>query len=817
MSYKNDKTTIDITSYHISHLLISENYDETNMTMMYAVLQLNKNDMDEIVKNAKTGVITLKIDKTATDDDSGTVTPTIYSGDCKYIISSDINYNKAIDYSDDAKKKDVYKDLHIGLILKSMIDNNKKIENTTIMNTTMMNAVASYFSGMKLLLEKFTYNEVITQLVVPPQDSLSKIVAFFNSVKVFYATHYRFFIGPTCAYLISSSGDGVPKDDEQYNTVTLSIKGLTETNAFVEGMSDDEAAKTYTIDIDANDSRYTIDNDTCLTTNTIESVINPNKDNDIMSSSQMQTQVAAVRKKMDEVNYKVKAQIDTIKSIPMDVRRYRIGLTGNSNNAQEDCDKFEALTKTLIQQIQNIPTQQPTPAAGTTPDPKATPIFTMDATAKQERIEQITLLLSTVKSGVASFIQLKGLMSGASNSTIGNLMGITNLPSLVNGVSPINMFSNKATMTKSFKNTLAQNLAIKNFISKGMVPKISDGNGAVVAAKAINAIAAGLGLQVPEILKTSNDMAEVIKALDSEVNSADVTLGNYKNLHLNIGNMLTGLKSSVGNISGLKINLSDQISNFKTSFTQAAKSTTQNVAEILSKTKNGIASISSTGFKFGSLKDLKNDIKKVKDISKIGQLGISSLKADLNFIKGGSGTTIIQVANDNSNYIKNVISKIQNKANRLVVNKNDLDCSVFTINKKYIVKNYDAHSNKDGKFLLSSKAHMFLREDDKFAMNTMLVFDKVADDVKSGDNAKDAKKTSNATTTTDKKFNPLASQEFAGAATDLFNTIKKSGINRDTLSTLAKEGQEVAKKYKVLKANETASVDVTKYNKYNKS
>jgi hypothetical protein len=215
---------------------------------------------------------------------------------------------------------------------------------------------------------------------------------------------------------------------------------------------------------------------------------------------------------------------------------------------------------------------------------------------------------------------------------------------------------------------------------------------------------------------------------------------------------------------------------------------------------------------------LKSDIKKVQDISKIGQLGISSLKADLNFIKGGSGTTIIQVANDNSNYIKNVISRIQNKANRLVVNKNDLDCSVFTINKKYIVKNYDAHSNKDGKFLLSSKAHMFLREDDKFTMNTMLVFDKVADDVKSGDNAKDAKKTSNATTTiTDKKFNPLASQEFAGAATDLFNTIKKSGINRDTLSTLAKEGKEVAKKYKALKANETASVDVTKYNKYNKS
>ena len=76
---------------------------------------------------------------------------------------------------------------------------------------------------------------------------------------------------------------------------------------------------------------------------------------------------------------------------------------------------------------------------------------------------------------------------------------------------------------------------------------------------------------------------------------------------------------------------------------------------------------------------------------------------------------------------KNVKSELESMINQLSVNKYDLDPSVFTPNKRYLVKNYDAHNNKDGKFLLNKKTEVYVREDDTFTCNTMLDLCKVVE------------------------------------------------------------------------------------------
>ena len=76
--------------------------------------------------------------------------------------------------------------------------------------------------------------------------------------------------------------------------------------------------------------------------------------------------------------------------------------------------------------------------------------------------------------------------------------------------------------------------------------------------------------------------------------------------------------------------------------------------------------------------------------------------------------------NDNANMIKSIHSEMENMVNQLSINKYDLDPSVFTPNKKYTVRNYHGHTEKDGIFLLNRKTEIFVREDDTFTCNTML-------------------------------------------------------------------------------------------------
>ena len=61
----------------------------------------------------------------------------------------------------------------------------------------------------------------------------------------------------------------------------------------------------------------------------------------------------------------------------------------------------------------------------------------------------------------------------------------------------------------------------------------------------------------------------------------------------------------------------------------------------------------------------------------------------------------------------------------LQISRTELDSSLFTPNKEYVVKNYSDYSQYDGRFLLSSKKEIFIQQDNEFISNTVLTFRKI--------------------------------------------------------------------------------------------
>lgn len=90
-------------------------------------------------------------------------------------------------------------------------------------------------------------------------------------------------------------------------------------------------------------------------------------------------------------------------------------------------------------------------------------------------------------------------------------------------------------------------------------------------------------------------------------------------------------------------------------------------------------------------------------------------------------TRSIRIMNDNNGILDNMISYLDTSAIQLLVQKIDIDSSIFTMNKEYIVQAEDAYNTEtyNGRYILVRKRELYVREDDNFTMNVMLLFRKV--------------------------------------------------------------------------------------------
>lgn len=780
---------------NFTNLIRISDYQLKNMPTMMARLSIDKNLYDIIIKNAKNVTIKLTIEKfdKATESNDKTTEPYI-DDEFNVFINNDINYNKELDYiesklANTKPREDVYKEVYIGLMSKQCIDANKNVANSILYNVDIQSTTVSCISGSHLLLEPFKYNPIKPQLIIPPQDTTAKYIEFMNSVSVFYETKYLFFIDePMCTYLISRSGKGIKKKDELYNDVMIHIHPTTESEAVKQGMYVDETKQQYYVDINALDSKYTVDHDTAKIVDKLEAIINPNPENTVETKGDILDVKGYINRITNTVSEAVENFI--LDNITM-VEDIYVMQQKMSNSVLDVLGPLTSevgkISQELNKSLGDIPETVTVDIDGESVD-----IPIMELSFTQSAISSINSNLNLFNSNYKKLQTLetkfKEIKKESENTIyscheIEKYTGATTYVNDQDIVDPLSKSIDKAgvnsdTLSSNNNKNIQSNKNVSTTYASNLGSMCSTGSDLVNKIESIKAAATNYVLP-SDLLNTFSNVGTSTNAL---IDAWGKTKEQSSIIEDNIKNF-DGKVNSIKGITKLYKTLKPQIKEIKkinikkkfVSFTNDTRNLSNSLGDSKNLFKNFESIIGDAGsiLGYGMLGDIVNNLNSVADLTGIGKLGISKFSSNLNI--GGLignrkvGTKVVVTKNDNPNEIKNIKSELETMINQLSVNKYDLDPSVFTPNKKYTVKNYNAHDDKDGTFILNKKTEIFIREDDTFVCNTMLDFAKIGEEA-DNKNATDTSKTNvNDTNTTDWK------KQSEGEVVDSNKTVSTNG------------------------------------------
>lgn len=713
----------EIKQENIMTLIVHNDYIKKNMPKVFVTGMLDKNLIDDMIVNASKGTITLSIYKYISNA-SSIIKELYFRNTFSYFVDGDINYNKEIDYlGENKERKDVLQKFSFGLMCKESIDNNNKTYNATVVNSTMINIVNACTKHMPMLIEPFTYNDTIPQLVVPPLESVSKTLAFLNNVKVFYDTPYIYFLDFDCTYLVSANGKPTAKKGEKYQTVKFTIHKKTDPDGLRPGMDEDANNKCYTIPISVADSNYTIDKNKEKGFNNIVSILDSSKNKSPeVGATSLNKAISAVNSVTSKINSIINNNLSSIMTLPNDIIKSKQRSSALMTTINSEVPTSQANVSTILTEIDKISVVSTPNEDGTTTTTKSTEYDGIVTTIKESN-----------SSLVESFENVQGLDSSVTSITtpLQNCFNnITDIKGGINGVNAINISDNTNTISKYIKNSKSDMNTIAP-LKNELDFKVGHANN--IESQIDSIISAVSGNSTLSSNTTISTALSALKSSKSLINNKN-TLHNSSITSLlkaptNIDSIISKVSPSISSLTGVSTDLKGKFTNI------------DNVSSSLSSIKKNLFSSignvndSLKGLSMDSLGDLKGDINKFKDLSNIGLLGVPKFESKLNFDTASDEkekSMIIRVLNDNPNMVKNVKANIEMNVSQLSINKNDLDASVFTPNKEYIIKNYDVHSDKDGHFVLKDKKEVYMREGDHFNLNLMLQFAIAPNTTKSG-------------------------------------------------------------------------------------
>lgn len=90
-------------------------------------------------------------------------------------------------------------------------------------------------------------------------------------------------------------------------------------------------------------------------------------------------------------------------------------------------------------------------------------------------------------------------------------------------------------------------------------------------------------------------------------------------------------------------------------------------------------------------------------------------------------TRTIRIPNKNTGLLDNFVSSVDRSSIQLFVQKVDIDSSVLTINKEYIIKADSAYKSEEynGKYILIKKKELYMKKDDTFVLGVILFLEKI--------------------------------------------------------------------------------------------
>lgn len=232
LKYINSSNTeIEIDSRQLQYIAIDRDFDNTNMPVVVIYGSIEKNILDNMIKNIDNNLVSLGIYKYDSTNQRDSITTKYLNDRFIYIIRDDISKTSTIEYSSDddgTGTNQYYKDVTLWLIQQDAINNNTQSINGIFKNASMNSLIlqVSNYLG-KTLLEPIKYDTKFDQIIIPPHDSISTYLKFLNdNISVFYDTPYRFFIDFDITYIVSSSGYPVRARGEDIYTIEIDVTDI---------------------------------------------------------------------------------------------------------------------------------------------------------------------------------------------------------------------------------------------------------------------------------------------------------------------------------------------------------------------------------------------------------------------------------------------------------------------------------------------------------------------------------------------------------------------------------------------------------------
>lgn len=765
LKYKNksDGKITQIDQNNIKSLTIYKEYDKYNMPICTMNLVLDKNLADDIITKMEENTFILTAYKIQADNESA-VNELYFTEEFSYLTDDDTNKGKSLDYmkTDDKEetKEDVYRYLKIGLISKSLVDSNLHPNNATIYNSSMQDIVVDLLNiGVPLLVEPFTETETVSQLIIPPKESISKTLDYLNTVRVFYNTGYRFFMDLENTYLVSKAGKATLRTLDKYETVKFNLAELGSNESLLEGFKDDGESKSYIIDVPTTDIKYGKDNVLNKELNGFTAVIDASKtiQQDYMSKSKGFGGILGTYQNIMNTIDNIKKTTAGVRNIVKNIHRTTYDIKEHFNQIVEQATSVKSTVDSVASQAETLLRSLPEEVIG---EGKKRILGGADGKTVVDSnlniknflrglitnsMDMSTISRTTVEGSEDTFNKFKQKYTG-------QIYHLENFKSLVGAIDPINFTDNTSEMLDQVKNIQPKKDESREHHTKSMVKfneeygKYIGNNKFLVDTLKDAPDTMTFVLEYDEIsheIKRTFDLdlrslkshfKELKENLDFSTGKAKTisdyteTMDNSLKVNSNVGKSLSSIiKTSAQTIPK---DFSKQILEGANTYVKSLQDTTKAAVNDAKQAANKV--VESYGALQSSLSSLYQSgattINSFSDLSKMGSNGESMVDVALDLVNVAEDLgkrKLIRIPNDNMGLIKNFKHALELKSTYLTINKQQLDNSLFNINMKYIINNKDDHKDDTGEYLLLSKIEVYTNYGEKFTSNTSMNFAKI--------------------------------------------------------------------------------------------
>lgn len=254
LSYRSGGKETSIESAAIQMLMITYEYYTNNMPAIIMHINLPVLLYNKMVLNYKSSTIYMKISRMEKNAKNPITTKILESEFDYYFASDNLEYDTSLVKESGGRQNSAYRSTAIALLDNSLISYNKTFVNDVIKSATLSSLVVSYVARRPTIMEPLSNNVSISEKIIPPLDSVSKLLAYLDKAYSLYNSDYIFFMNFNETYLLSTNGNALTVADGNYDSVKIEVVANSTDNptAYIQGIVKDTSKKIHIMQVNSN-------------------------------------------------------------------------------------------------------------------------------------------------------------------------------------------------------------------------------------------------------------------------------------------------------------------------------------------------------------------------------------------------------------------------------------------------------------------------------------------------------------------------------------------------------------------------------------